>query len=206
MVYKMSRSVRPGPASTNYEDSLEASVECGNSNSFSELPIWLRRELRSDHAGEFGAVVIYQGILAVSKDPHVQAFARHHILTERRHLELFENLVPIENRTCLLRLWFVMGWMTGALPTFFGRQAVFATIEAVETFVDRHYQQQIDKLEFLPQYSELRQYLTDCQADELSHRDEALRLQNSGRGIILSLWCLLVGWGSGVAVSFARRF
>ena len=35
-----------------------------------------------------------------------------------------------------------MGWLTGAL-LLFGRKAIFATIEAVETFVDHHYAQQI---------------------------------------------------------------
>ena len=32
-----------------------------------DIPAWLRRDLRSDHAGESGAVEIYRGILAVSR-------------------------------------------------------------------------------------------------------------------------------------------
>ena len=40
----------------------------------------------------------------------------------------------------------MMGWLTGALPALFGRKAIFATIEAVETFVDHHYAQQIARL------------------------------------------------------------
>jgi ubiquinone biosynthesis monooxygenase Coq7 len=34
----------------------------------SEMPAWLIGELRSDHAGETGAVMIYRGILAFCKD------------------------------------------------------------------------------------------------------------------------------------------
>ena len=40
-----------------------------------------------------------------------------------------------------------MGWLTGALPALFGRQAIFATIEAVETFVDQHYEQQVVRID-----------------------------------------------------------
>jgi demethoxyubiquinone hydroxylase (CLK1/Coq7/Cat5 family) len=69
-----------------------------------------------------------------------------------------------------------MGWLTGALPALFGRQAVFTTIEAVETFVDHHYQQQIVRLMPEGEYGPLRQVLVDCQADEVSHRDEGSEL------------------------------
>ena len=113
---------------------------------FSQMPRWLQAELRSDHAGEYGAVMIYRGILAVSRDDTVRDFAERHIATERDHLRLMEETVPSSARTQLLPLWWLMGWLTGALPAVFGRHAVFATIEAVETFVDHHYRQQIDRL------------------------------------------------------------
>ena len=113
---------------------------------FSGMPSWLRRELRSDHAGEYGAVMIYRGILAISRDAQARQFAERHLVTEARHLELMEEIVPPANRTRLLPLWHVMGWLTGALPALFGREAIFATIEAVETFVDHHYAQQIVRL------------------------------------------------------------
>ena len=90
--------------------------------------------------------MIYRGILAISRDESVRDFAARHIATERDHLRLMEETVPPSARTRLLPLWWVMGWLTGALPAVFGRHAVFATIEAVETFVDHHYRQQIDHL------------------------------------------------------------
>ena len=49
------------------------------------------RDLRSDHAGEAGAVQIYRGILAVSRNEVVRAFARQHMATEQRHLAFFEG-------------------------------------------------------------------------------------------------------------------
>ena len=46
--------------------------------------------LRSDHAGEIGAVNIYKGILWCAKDPVVLAFANCHLEVESRHLESVE--------------------------------------------------------------------------------------------------------------------
>jgi ubiquinone biosynthesis monooxygenase Coq7 len=172
---------------------------------FSQMPRWLQAELRSDHAGEYGAVMIYRGILAVSRDHSVRDFAERHIATERDHLRLMEETVPSSARTQLLPLWWLMGWLTGALPAIFGRHAVFATIEAVETFVDHHYRQQIDRLADQERYRSLRQLLLQCQADEVSHRDEAAGLAGPSRWILVRWWCAIVGAGSAAAVTVARR-
>ena len=172
---------------------------------FSVLPRWLQQELRSDHAGEFGAVMIYRGILAISRDASVREFAASHLRAEQKHLALMEEIVPAVGRTRLLPLWRVMGWLTGAVPALFGRQAVFATIEAVETFVDHHYEQQIVRLMPEGEHSPLRQVLVDCQADEVSHRDEAAQLAMPHRGLLMRLWCATVSFGSAAAVVAAKR-
>ena len=106
------------------------------------LPRWLQQELRSDHAGEFGAVLIYRVFWQFHR-MRVSESSQHRIcLLSKSTLHLWRRLY----RPPVLPLWRVMGWLTGALPALFGRQAVFATIEAVETFVDHHYQQQIVRL------------------------------------------------------------
>ena len=148
---------------------------------------------------------IYSGILAISRDASVREFAALHLQTEQKHLTLMEEIVPVAGRTRLLPLWHVMGWLTGALPALFGRQAVFATIEAVETFVDHHYEQQIVRLMPEGEHGPLRQVLLDCQADEVSHRDEATSLALPKRNAILRLWCAVVGSGSAAAVVTAKR-
>jgi len=172
---------------------------------FSEQPRWLQQELRSDHAGEVGAVMIYRGVLAISRNSSVRQFAEAHLCTEQKHLKLMEDIVPVAGRTRLLPVWRLMGWLTGALPALFGPRAVFATIEAVETFVDRHYEQQIVRLDPEGPYDALRQLLVDCQADEVSHRDEAAQLATPARGLLLRLWCTIVGAGSAAAVVAAKR-
>ena len=174
------------------------------------VPASLVPDLRSDHAGETGAVWIYRGVLAVARDAGVRDFARRHLATEQQHLRLVAALLPWPQRSRLLVPWRMAGFLTGALPALAGPRAVFATIEAVETFVDRHYQQQIDQLDALPPAERsaaapLRALLAQCQADECAHRDEAAALGTPDTGPLLRAWCAAVGRGSEVAVAVARR-
>ena len=169
---------------------------------------YLERELRSDHAGETGAVYIYQGIAAVAKwrgDAELIRFAEQHGTTEAEHLRLIEALEPPVRRSYLLGPWKIAGWLTGALPALFGRRAVYGTIAAVETFVDQHYQQQIDHLERHGGPEGLLPLLLRCQSDECHHRDEAAALVGEHTSWRLRLWCALVGSGSAAAVVLARR-
>ena len=171
-----------------------------------EIPIDMVGELRSDHAGESGAVWIYHGVLAIARDKGVCDFARRHRQTEQRHLDLVEQLLPASQRSRLLVPWRAAGFLTGALPALFGPRAVYATIAAVETFVDRHYQHQIDRLADRTEHAALRSLLLECQADECEHRDEALSHRTRPPGLVLRAWCALVGQGSAGAVHIARRF
>ena len=100
---------------------------------------YLERELRSDHAGETGAVYIYKGIAAVAKisnDAELLSLAKHHGATEEAHLQLIESVLANNLRSRLLALWRIAGWLIGAVPAMFGRRAVYATVMAVETFVE----------------------------------------------------------------------
>jgi demethoxyubiquinone hydroxylase (CLK1/Coq7/Cat5 family) len=173
-----------------------------------ELSVHMVRELRSDHAGETGAVFIYKGITAVARwrqDAELLAFARQHGDTEAEHLHLIEDWLPTARRSRLLVPWRIAGWLTGALPALFGRRAVYGTIAAVETFVDVHYQQQIDHLLVHSGPEGLLPLLQHCQADEQHHRDEAAALAGPHTPWLLRLWCVVVGSGSAAAVVLARR-
>lgn len=168
----------------------------------------LERELRSDHAGETGAVSIYQGITAVAtwrQDHELIAFAAQHGRTEAEHLTLIEDWLPAARRSRLLGPWRLAGWLTGALPALLGRRAVYGTIAAVETFVDQHYQQQIDHITRFGGPAGLLPVLVKCQADEQHHRDEAAALAGEHSPWWLRAWCTVVGLGSAGAVVLARR-
>ena len=170
---------------------------------FRELPQWLLAELRSDHAGETGAVWIYRGILAVTSNVELRKFAEHHLTTEEQHLTLVSKQMPEQQISIFIPVWKLAGFLTGAIPAIFGNNSVYATIDAVETFVDRHYQHQIDSLRQEGSFPALRKLLEQCQADELCHRDEA-RAAVKSRNHALRAWCWLVGYGSAVAVKLAR--
>lgn len=173
----------------------------------------LERDLRSDHAGETGAVFIYRGIAAVARwrgrrgDAELLAFAQRHGQAEAEHLRLIEEWLPAHRRSRLLGPWRLAGWLTGALPALAGPRAVHATIAAVETFVDRHYQQQVDHIAVHGAPEGLLPLLLRCQADECHHRDEAAALAAAAGPVPawLRAWCTLVGQGSAAAVVLARR-
>jgi 3-demethoxyubiquinol 3-hydroxylase len=174
------------------------------------VPLSLLGEVRSDHAGELGAVWIYRGVLAVARDAGVRDFARRHLATESEHLRLITPLLPWPQRSRLLVPWRLAGFLTGALPALAGPRAVYATIAAVETFVDHHYQQQIDSIDKMPDAQRgdaapLQALLARCQADECEHRDEATALRGGAVGPWLRAWCAVVSKGSAVAVGIARR-
>jgi ubiquinone biosynthesis monooxygenase Coq7 len=170
-------------------------------------------DLRTDHVGETGAVMIYRGILATTRDVAVRRFAQGHLATEAAHLGAIEQLLALRYRSRLLPLWRAAGWLTGALPACVGPRAVYATIEAVETFVDRHYTEQIEAINRLDparargSLQALRAQLQSFRADELEHRDDAAA--RFGRHAApaspaLRLWIWAVGAGSRGAVKICR--
>lgn len=164
----------------------------------------LSRDLRSNHAGEAGAVAIYRGILSVTRDPELIAFARDHLATEQRHLDFFDLWLPRRWHSLALPLWKVSGFLLGALPALFGRRWAYGTISAVETFVVRHYQEQIDQLDpSNPDQAALASKLRDLQHDEHEHQQDAAR-RYQRPGLLIRSWQRVVGVGSAIAVKAAR--
>ena len=169
------------------------------------LPADMLADLRADHAGETGSVAIYRGMLWASRHAQVRDLAGRHIRVEEQHLELMRALLPPFRRSLLLPVWKVAGFMVGVLPALFGPKAVFATVAAVETFVDLHYQQQISKLQNRPENARLLELLLECQQDEREHLEEASLRQLAPPGLILRLWCRAIGAGSVAGVWLATR-
>ena len=169
---------------------------------------WLTASLRTDHAGEYGAVWLYRGILWVSRDPLVIQFAKQHLETETTHLERMAALLDERDVTALLPLWKVAGLLAGVIPALFGRKAVFATVDAVETFVDQHYLSQIIELSKHPDADptgEMIELLYDCRHDELVHREEARKLNKNAPGPAIRAWQRMIEVGSHIAVGLSTR-
>lgn len=179
----------------------------------SPLPSRLVADLRTDHAGEAGAVMIYRGILATTRDAAARGFAQAHLATEAAHLAAIEQMLAPRHRSRLLPLWRAAGWLTGALPAWVGPRAVYATIEAVETFVDHHYTEQIEAIDRLDpartqaSLQALRTQLHSFRADEIDHRDDAAARFDrhaAPASPLLRLWIWAVGVGSREAVKICR--
>ena len=134
----------------------------------------LERAIRVDHAGEYGAVRIYAGQLAVLGRGGRGEVLRHMQEQERRHLETFDELV-VRRRvrpTALLPVWHLAGWALGAGTAALGERAAMACTVAVEEAIDDHYRGQVESLP--EEEAELRGTIERFRAEELEHRDIGL--------------------------------
>lgn len=130
--------------------------------------IRLRRLVRVNHAGEYGAARIYEGQLAVLPDPEI----RHMREQEQVHLEAFERRMKETGArpTALMPVWRVAGYALGWLTAKMGRKAAMACTVAVESVIDRHYAEQIARVEDKALKTELERF----QAEEMEHHNTAL--------------------------------
>ncbi len=133
------------------------------------------RLLRVDHAGEYGAVRIYQGQLAVFGDKHrLSDTIKHMKAQEDVHLERFNDLVRTRGArpTLLTPFWHVAGYALGAGTALLGEKAAMVCTEAVETVIDDHYAGQIRELG--DDEPELAEELEKFRQEEVEHRDIAV--------------------------------
>lgn len=133
--------------------------------------------IRVDHAGEFGAVRIYAGQLAVFGPNHkLTPVIRRMARQEEEHLEAFEKIMSERNvrPTALGPVWHAAGFALGAATALMGNRAAMACTAAVEEVIDEHYQSQRDLLDHWGVEPELNAAVEAFQADEMEHRDTAI--------------------------------
>ena len=134
--------------------------------------------LRVDHAGELGAVAIYQGqravFAALDKPPALAAELEDMAAHEAVHLAAFDRLLTERGvrPTVLTPLWRLAGFALGAGTALMGEKAAHACTEAVESVIEQHYADQIDELQ--AREPVLARELSGYRDDELSHRDQAI--------------------------------
>ncbi len=138
----------------------------------------VERMIRVDHAGEYGAMRIYQGQLAVlgksEEGPVIKEMAEQ----EGEHLKIFEDLIA-ERRvrpTALLPIWHIAGFALGAGTALLGKDAAMACTIAVEEVIDEHYTNQVDTLKATSgdQEVELQETFARIGEEELEHRATAI--------------------------------
>ena len=167
------------------------------------LPKFMIPIFRTNHAGETGAVFIYKAILLVARDKNIIDFSKKHLKTESKHLHLIESILDKKDRSKLTFLWKLAGFLTGLVPALIGTKFVYATIFYVESFVERHYQDQIDMLGNKKKFKNLSIFIKNLQDDEVDHKDEAF-INTAEIGFIHSLWGFIVGKGSSLAVRLSK--
>ena len=134
--------------------------------------------IRVDHAGEYGAVRIYEGQLAVLRRRAgtargIETIA-HMAAQEQKHLKAFDALIN-ERRvrpTALEPVWRIAGFALGAVTAAMGEKAAYACTAAVEEVIDEHYAGQIAALGDTD--AALKATVTEFRAEEEAHRDAAL--------------------------------
>lgn len=132
------------------------------------------RMIRVDHAGEYGAVRIYQGQIAALRARDKLGLVRGMLAQEQQHLATFDALIADRRvrPTALLPLWHLTGFALGAVTAALGTRAAMACTVAVEEAIDAHYQKQIDVLDETE--APLRATLRQFRDEELEHRDTGL--------------------------------
>lgn len=161
--------------------------------------------LRVDQAGEYGAMRIYAGQIAVLGDRHPASHVIARMAAqEQRHLAHFDAMLAERSvrPTLLQPFWHVAGHALGAATALISPQAAMACTAAVETEIDKHYQDQRDALgDDDPDFSGT---IAEFQAEELEHRDAALAA-GAEQAVGYPILSVLIRAGCRAAIALSKR-
>ena len=143
--------------------------------------------IRVDHAGERGAVKIYEGqLLALStiiEDESLKKTIEEMKIHEKEHCDFFEK--EIKKRkikpTKFLPLWDLLGVGLGFSSTILGKKAAMLCTASVEEVIDKHYQNQIDQLG--SDEKEFKKKIIKFREDELHHKNIAYEKGATKKGL-----------------------
>ena len=164
--------------------------------------------IRVDHAGERGAVKIYEGqLLALNtliKDESLKKTIEEMKIHEKEHCDFFEN--EIKKRkiepTKFLPLWDLLGVGLGFGSTLLGKKAAMLCTASVEEVIDEHYQSQIDQLG--SEEKDLKKKIIKFREDELHHKDIAYEEGATKKGVY-SIMDKIIKTGSKIAINISEK-
>ena len=163
--------------------------------------------MRSNHAGETGAVWIYMGAKCIFWNKKIQDMTKEHYETEKNHLIVMSHILPKNSHSKLLILWRILGFGLGFFSALLGYRFFCVTIQSVETFVEEHYQEQIDFLYKNSTSFELLRVLEKCCDEEVEHQvDAKLQKGNDKNTSFERFWSNLIGSGSSLAVNISKQY
>jgi len=164
--------------------------------------------IRVDHAGERGAVKIYEGqLLALGtlvKDENLKKIIEEMKVHEKEHCEFFENEIKKRNikPTKFLPLWDLLGVGLGFGSTLLGKKAAMLCTASVEEVIDKHYLNQINQLG--PKEKELKKKIAKFREDELHHKDIAYEKGASKKGFYF-IMDKIIKTGSKIAINISEK-
>ena len=164
--------------------------------------------IRVDHAGERGAIKIYEGqLLALNtliKDEELKKKIEEMKIHEKEHADYFEN--EIKKRrikpTKFLPLWDLLGVGLGFGSTILGKKAAMLCTASVEEVIDEHYQNQINQIE--SDEKELRNKIIKFREDELNHKDIAYN-EGATKDGLYSILDKIIKTGSKIAINISEK-
>ena len=168
----------------------------------------VREFIRVDHAGERGAIKIYEGqLLALNtfvKDDDLKKKIEEMKVHEKEHCDYFEN--EIKKRkikpTKFLPLWDLLGVGLGFGSTILGRKAAMLCTASVEEVIDEHYSNQIKQLE--NDEIKLKEKIIKFREDELHHKDIAYQEGATKKGVY-SILDKIIKTGSKIAINISEK-
>ena len=164
--------------------------------------------IRVDHAGERGAIKIYEGQLlalnTIVKDHKLKKKIEEMQIHEREHCDYFEKEIKRRNikPTKFLPLWDLLGVGLGFGSTLIGKKAAMLCTASVEEVIDKHYQNQINQLE--NDEKELKSKITKFRDDELHHKDIAYEEGATKKGFY-SIMDKIIKTGSKIAIGISEK-
>ena len=171
-------------------------------------PKKLEEFIRVDHAGERGAIKIYEGqILALStlvKNEDLKKTIKNMKEHEEVHYNFFENEIKKRDikPTKLLPLWDLLGLGLGFGSTILGKKAAMLCTASVEEVIDVHYKNQINQIG--PDEKNLKNKITKFREDELHHKDIAYNEGASKKGFY-SVVDKVIKTGSKLAIKLSEK-
>ena len=168
----------------------------------------LEEFIRVDHAGERGAIKIYEGQLlalnTIYKDEDLKNTIEEMREHEREHCEFFESEIKKRNirPTKFLPLWDLLGVGLGFGTTLLGKKAAMLCTASVEEVIDKHYQNQIDQIE--DDEKNLRDKIVKFREDEIHHKDIAYE-EGASKDGPYKILDKIIKAGSKIAINISEK-
>ncbi len=164
--------------------------------------------IRVDHAGERGAIKIYEGQLlalnTIIKNEDLKKTINEMKKHEEEHCNFFENEIKKRDisPTKFLPLWDLLGLGLGFGSTVLGKKAAMLCTASVEEVIDEHYKNQIKELQ--NDEKKLKEIITKFRSDELHHKDIAYKQGATKKGFY-SIMDKIIKTGSKLAISISEK-